>query len=153
MKVVMPVARYHNEAVEALLQTVGHQVSIIPVHQSDYAYWYLFSHLWKAGQPFVLVEHDIVIRPDTIDLLAACPALWCGFVYHEAPGEPVAGLGCTKITPDPRVDLGLVQRLVWQNVDSAVTGLMMGLGLTRHDHHPWLRHLNPTVAAYQDPRP
>jgi hypothetical protein len=148
VKVIMPVAIDCPEAVKALLRSEGHhQITLVPVYYSEYDYWDLFLSLWDEGEPFVLVEHDIVVRPSTIQRLEDCPEPWCGFVYHEAPGEPVAGLGCTKFTPT--FDLPVLEPLVWQNVDSAVSGIMRNHGLVRHDHHPWLRHLNPTVAAYQ----
>lgn len=149
MKVIMPQAIDYPEAVKALLQSAGrHTFTFEPVGHDSHAYWNLFLDLWDEGEPFVIVEHDIVVRPSTIQRLENCPALWCGFVYHEAPGEPVAGLGCTKFVPSFEIKYA-GPPLVWQNVDSAVTGLMTAGGLVRHDHVPWLRHLNPTVAAYQ----
>jgi hypothetical protein len=148
VKVIMPVAIKYPEAQVALLRSRGRNtIDFEHVGHNQYAYWNLFVTLWREGEPFVLVEHDIVVRPSTIQQLEDCPRPWCGFVYHEAPGEPVAGLGCTKFTPG--FDLPVLEPLVWQNVDSAVGGIMRTHGLVRHDHQPWLRHLNPTVAGYQ----
>ena len=65
------------------------------VGESLTAYWDLLSGLWKAGETFVIVEHDIVIHPDTIDDLLDCDAPWCAATYPYLDGM-YPGLGCMK---------------------------------------------------------
>ena len=150
VRVVMPFAIPYGEAIKALLHWAP-DAEVISVAYNDYAYWELFCRLWRDGQPFIIVEHDIVIRKDTIRSLADCEASWCAYVYHQAPGNPVSGLGCTKFVPSGALHYTPPEP-VWQNVDSVVTGAMRKLGWEVHEHGSWLRHLNPRVAAQQESR-
>lgn len=51
------------------------------VLEKSVSYGVLFAGLWDAGEPFVLVEWDIVPWPGAIDRLAACEAGWCSHRY------------------------------------------------------------------------
>lgn len=150
----MPLALAYPEAVKALVRTWP-GASIVGVGDDPRSYWRLFVRLWNDRQPFVLVEHDVVVDRDTIPSLATCPRPWCAFPYHELPGDPVTGLGCTKITPDGSgIDVldPKYGNPVWQNVDSVVGGILTDRYHKVHVHEPWLRHLNPKVAAMQKDR-
>lgn len=139
----MPIAEWYDEAIGAL----PGEAELEEVSGDPFAYWRLIRGLWATGEPFIVVEHDIVIRDDTLAELEACPHRWCAFLYHEAPGEPVSGLGCAKLTPDgsrfPDIEVQ------WGNVDYEVAEQLRARGMTVHEHGPWLRHLNPRVADYQ----
>lgn len=150
MRVVMAVAHPYLEAIEALYRAAP-EAEMVNVSEDPYAYWALVSRLWHTGDPFVLVEHDIVLRPDTIERLSDCVHQWCAFTYLQAPGEPVSGLGCVKFIPT--VPLHLEAGWgdpIWQNVDATVAGLLHAAGWRVHEHKPPLRHLNPKVIALQE---
>jgi hypothetical protein len=148
----MAFADLHQEAITALVRAHPN-AEFIDVGGDPYNYWRLFTHLWDGGRPFILVEHDIVVRPDTVFDLESCGTPWCAYTYHEAPGEPVSGLGCAKFHPSwGPLDLGGMPEPIWQNVDTTVAGLMHQHGWQVHEHGPWLRHLNPRVAAQQESR-
>ena len=153
IRVVMPIAVTYPEAIKALVKWVA-PAELVNVTGDDYAYWDLFLRLWREGKPFIIVEHDIVIRPDTVSDLANCGAPWCAYTYHEEIGEPVTGMGCTKFEPRGRAlhTEDLFHDTIWQNVDTTVAGLLTELGWKVHEHGPWLRHLNPRVAAMQESR-
>jgi hypothetical protein len=53
--------------------------------------------LWSEGESFIVVEHDIVVRADTLEELENCPCEWCSF---GAPylGHVYHGLGCVKFS-------------------------------------------------------
>jgi hypothetical protein len=150
IRVVMPIAVTYPEAIKALVKWVA-PAEIVNVAHDDHAYWELIVRLWRDGKPFIIVEHDIVIRPDTVSELEQCPQPWCAFPYHEEIGDPVTGLGCTKITPGGALHY-MSPEPVWQNVDTTVAGALTELGQTVHEHGPWLRHLNPRVADMQESR-
>lgn len=152
MKVVMPVATIHHEARAALLAATSRPL-FMDVSASAHDYGRLVNWLWAEHTGFILVEHDIVVRPDTIAELQACPELWCGFPYLEARGEPVTGLGCTKFSrklvrsvPPP-----IEPNTIWQNVDANVGPRLRALGFEIHRHMPPVRHLNPRVAQEDQP--
>lgn len=64
------------------------------VKMTDFdSYQLLFLSLWKAGESFIIVEHDVVPSPGSLDRLARCKHQWCGCPY--GPGG--ISLGCTKI--------------------------------------------------------
>lgn len=146
----MAMALPYPEAVAAFVKST-HPGILRFVNNDALDYWRLWKRLWTEGEPFILVEHDIVVTPKVIDDLASCGSPWCAFPYHEEVGEPVTGLGCTKFVPDPGVslDLGGMPDPIWQNVDTTVAGILQAAGWTVHEHGPWLRHLNPKVATMQ----
>jgi hypothetical protein len=72
-------------------------VTEVYVGARDDAYWELLNGLWSKRQSFIVVEHDIVVRANTLVELENCPYEWCSFgapyfggVYH--------GLGCVKFS-------------------------------------------------------
>lgn len=146
----MAMALPYPEAVAAFVKYT-HPGILRFVNNDAHDYWRLWKRLWMEGEPFILVEHDIVVTRWALDDLTACPERWCAFLYHEEVGEPVSGLGCTKFVPDPSVslDLGGLPDPIWQNVDATVAGLLHAAGWQVHEHGPWLRHLNPKVASMQ----
>lgn len=103
--IVVPFIKLHP-ATEAALEPYGDRVQYVEV--SDYgAYWELFSSLWARGDDFIVIEHDIEPRPDTIESFDACPAWWCTapYPYRERPGsawgtenvvEAWGSLGCVR---------------------------------------------------------
>lgn len=48
---------------------------------AEYAYDRLIRRLWSEGQPFVLVEHDILPWPGAVQQLWECDRPWCAFQY------------------------------------------------------------------------
>jgi hypothetical protein len=93
--VILPhVPPLRPEVVQAL---AGWDVAFVDVSGSDEAYWQLLADVWSKGAGFVLIEHDIVVRPGTIDALIACERPWCSY---EVPyvGRLYAGLSCAKFS-------------------------------------------------------
>ncbi len=122
------------------------------------AYGRLVQRLWAEGDGFILVEQDIVVRPDTIASLIRCPFDWCGYPYLETPrSEPVTGLGCTKF------GAGIIRAFrrplewdpvpVWQNVDVHLAGVLAASGFREHRHAPPVRHLRMEPRPRSGPRP
>lgn len=75
-----------------------HELEYRDVGGSDDAYWQLLSDLWAEQQDTIIVEHDIVVRPDTLDELANCPSPWCACRYEYAGMGVWWGMGCVKFT-------------------------------------------------------
>ena len=94
MRVVVPFVHIAPGVAEALDAT-GHPWEAIDVSGSDFNYWTLLSDLWSRKACLILVEHDVIVRPDTLAELEACPRPWCAFTVPYLGGE-YPGLGCVK---------------------------------------------------------
>src|ERR1017187_6850110 len=50
-------------------------------------YWSAFCEWWAAsvasGEDLVVIEHDVVSRPDVIEQFESCDCLWATFPYHN----------------------------------------------------------------------
>ncbi len=78
-RIVVPFTSVHRDT-RAALEPYGPRVKYCDVSEVG-AYWRLFSDLWAAGEDFILIEHDIVVRPGTIDGFDRCPSSWCSCSY------------------------------------------------------------------------
>lgn len=103
----------HPSTLRSILRQ-GYRAELVPMIGVE-AYYELVAELWKAGEDFVIVEHDVEllgghvttargIESVTGELAAfrACPGSWCAHSYEvfagdvaEAYGGPFA-LGCTR---------------------------------------------------------
>lgn len=118
--------------------------------EQEYSYDLLFRQLWNEGQPFILVEHDIIPWPGALGELWTCPEPWCGFPYILY-GEPRSFLGCTKFDPSRLGDCPLSGDLTeWQKIDRIIIkNLLMRERDWKsppkykdHLHSPAVAHLN-----------
>jgi len=103
MRVVVPFTKIADETREAL-DASGYPWEAIDVSDSLTAYWELLSDLWGFQSDLCIVEHDIVVGPDTLKSFDECPNLWCGSPYPYLSGT-YAGLGCTRFRAAFMVDL------------------------------------------------
>lgn len=94
MRVVVPTTDLRPET-EAALDVSGWSWESVDVSSSDEAYYQLLAELWAAGETFAIVEHDIVVGPETLNQLADCYSDWCVAPYPYFVGL-YPGLGCMK---------------------------------------------------------
>lgn len=73
-------ARLRRGTIDALVDQ-SPSCEFVDVSGAQDAYWSLFRDLWRAGEDFMLVEHDILIAPGTVEAFTRCPEPWCA-----APG-------------------------------------------------------------------
>lgn len=78
-RIVVPFTKVHPDT-RRYLETYGDRVEYVEMTTDD-AYWCLFRDLWRAGEDFTLIEHDIVPRPGTVDHFDRCPESWCSCSY------------------------------------------------------------------------
>lgn len=81
----------------AALDATGYDFSLVDVSDSDESYWSLLAGLWRSGESFTIVEHDVIVEEDSIAGLDECPEQWCAFAVRYGSGQHV-GLGCVKFT-------------------------------------------------------
>jgi hypothetical protein len=96
MRIVVPFVKTAPGVLEALSDT-GHGYDAVYVGDSDSAYFDLLYELWSAGDGFIVVEQDVIVRPDTIDALLQCSMPWCMYPIPYL-GSTYPGLGCVKFS-------------------------------------------------------
>ncbi|MBU6427631.1 MAG: hypothetical protein KGR26_01345 [Cyanobacteria bacterium REEB65] len=121
----------------------------------DEAYWGLMSHLWERRQPFIIVEHDVIVRPDTFDELSECSeSPWCAFPIPYLQGQ-YAGMGCVRFgaeimnaVPDALKKVAEMKNdrhepKHWCTVDGFLRVVLHNARMTQHEHLPALGHWRP----------
>lgn len=81
----------------AALDATGYEYYLVDVSDSDESYWSLLAGLWRSGDSFAVVEHDVIVEPGSIAALDECAEPWCAFAVRYGAGHHV-GLGCAKFT-------------------------------------------------------
>ena len=155
MRVVCAFTHIAPGVAEALDAT-GHPWEAVDVSGSDEDYWALLAGLWADGRCFINVEHDVIVRPDTLAELEACPQPWCGFPLPYLGGE-YPGLGCVKFdasiiaaVPDALVQAGRMSNgnhppKHWCTTDHFLQMVVLpaAVGHGKHVHWPALGHWRP----------
>ena len=153
MKVYCPHARILPET-RAALDHSGYEWIAADVTGSDTAYTELLQKLWRVGETFAIVEHDIVPWRGALEQLDECPRDWCSFDYPFG-GSMHAGLGCARFRDSllaaypTAVDDTLGEateihpRGFWCNLDDRLTRALSRFGAAKHVHTPAVGHLHP----------
>jgi hypothetical protein len=94
MRVVVLYTKISAKTVVALNRS-GYEFERVKVSDSNEAYWEVLADLWGYGEDFCIVEHDIVVGPDTLREIYACPEPWCVCSYN-GPGYSGAGVDAPK---------------------------------------------------------
>lgn len=129
------------------------------VNGSDRAYFDLLSQWWSEGRSFIVVEHDVVVNPDSIDEIEACPHDWCAFPYRYMDRERQYGLGCVKFSadliarcPDAMMRVGVMSdpthpKRHWCRIDAWLQGVILpSMGEQLHRHSTPVEHLGTGCA-------
>ncbi len=165
MRVIVPYVTLYPET-RAALEAAGVAAEYGSVAGDDYAYHELLRSMWAQGEGFINIEQDIVVRPDTVDILSSCPEPWCGFAYAITSGYG-SWLGCVKFSTElvsgrPSAFDATVQlrydgtpRRHWARIDTRLKQVLEDQErLTMHVHWPAVGHLNPAQRppVYNCPR-
>lgn len=157
MRVVVPhigAGSPHAGLVRLVLEADGIPVELVEVDPHN-GYVALLIELWRQGETFVLVEHDVIPWPGAIAQLLHCDREWCAFPYRHR-GGPALSLGCTKFAGSltrrlARVALDFERDPMhpwghgrYEAVDGALFKHLQRWGETApHEHGPMVAHLNP----------
>lgn len=140
------------QALEAF--TVGHTVELVDCTGNQTRYHETLERYWADQNDWVNVEHDIVLGPDTIASLEACPWPWCCYVAELACGYTPGALGCVRFShdlmtrmPSAMVDAGKpdtsgVVAKAWHRTDVRLDQILRRAGYVPHIHGR-VTHLNP----------
>jgi hypothetical protein len=113
-------------------------------------YWRLVRQLWDTGEPFIIVEHDVIVGPTTLTDLDTCPQPWCANAVHSVDvgtGQSwVATFGCVRFRPSGAYPLA--DPVDWTELDMATERALLELGWEKHVHWPLLASVNPGLVEY-----
>lgn len=145
MEVYVPSPNSDCPAGSALsVEGVDHHLVVV---FDDLAYGELLSYLWKYGEGFILLEHDVVPFPGAMDKLEECDEDWCVHKYPPAPNKLYYSLGCIKVssklieqTSDAPERFNWTETR-WSNLDSRVYPAIMEKIKSPHVHEPPLAHV------------
>lgn len=154
MRVVVPCVGVPHWEVTLALREWRQWTALERVGHSNRAYFDLLSAMWDRAETFAVVEHDIVVNPDTLDELAACPHDWCALPYPYGRWGLHYGLGCVKFgadliarNPDAMRKVGVMSdanhpRRHWCRLDAFLQGVVLpDAGEVLHKHDTPVGHL------------
>lgn len=106
MRVIVPYSTPCTDRLSLHLAQAANKLALVQdgvgadyIHMpGDGSYFDLLERCWRAGEGFILVEHDIVPWPGAIQQLANCHYGWCTLPYYCSVGWIRDGLGCTKFS-------------------------------------------------------
>jgi len=109
---------------------------------ASFGYDSLFRRLWAEGEPFILVEHDVLPWPGAVQQLWTCDRPWCAFEYLML-GQLKVALGCTKFDPARLGPVPLpAEPRDWRKMDWHVIDTLTTRFECAHLHEPAVSHLN-----------
>lgn len=150
MKVVLPYVEVAPGVRDALKAT-GWTWNEVYVGDTDESYHVLIAQLWEKRRAFIVVEHDVIVREDTFDVLANCDNDWCAFPIPYLTGL-YAGMACVKFSermikalPDALARAAL--RVIpdhpprhWCVLDNGLRTILLEQGFSQCEHFPPLGH-------------
>lgn len=117
MKVIVATPEPVCIAHRALTQeAVEHEERIV---EGDFGYGELITELWEAGDPFVLIEWDIVPWPGAVQEIIDCERPRCVFRYPLTPGRLAIAMGMGKYVPKGAAH-PMWSTLHWRELDGRV---------------------------------
>lgn len=136
LRVVVGYTPHHlaRRTVEAIVAQAPH-AEFVDVSERPDSYYELFARLWADAQDFMLVEHDVVIRPGTVAALDACPEPWCSCAIaaevERRRGEHEAYFQCNRwrrevMLERPDVTDVPMARRHWGTLDAFLLARMRG---------------------------
>lgn len=144
MNVVVPAFRSDCPAILALRKEgVPHQMWQI---DHEYSYSEMFIELWKEGEDFISLEHDVVPWPGALQELWNCGnPRWCSYKYPLAPNVLQPALGCIKVSSLVIEAYPLLWKLwdnrKWNELDGIVCTALEAVTGSTHIHTPPLAHV------------
>jgi hypothetical protein len=103
----------------------------------DYGRW--FAYAWDEGEPFVIVEWDVIPWPGAVPGLLDCSSPWCTHAYPLHRGRLATSFGIGKYIPTgPAPDEW--RQTEWQQLDGQVVPVLRERLGAPHVHEPPVAH-------------
>jgi hypothetical protein len=142
MRVVVPYTNLRPGVVESI-QDQGYTPECLDTSRDVYAYFDAIKSIWEDGESFIVVEHDIVAPPGSLDSMTTCSKPWCALPYETPMGMTLA-LGCTKfemVRDNPKFFESLDRsRCNWSVFDGYIAHGLRQLGYVMDSHPYTARH-------------
>lgn len=128
MKIIVP---YNNDVsdpevhycVKLNLRLLGKEAEWIKMYEPN-SYALLINRLWNEGEPFIILEHDVIVWRGAMEHIWECKNPICGFD---------GTMQCTKIIPSGECPVD--PNTYWMYVDKAILdGFYFGRNITYCDH-------------------
>lgn len=103
------------------------------------SYGRLFTDLWEGGEPFVIVEWDIIPWPGAVQALLDCPKPWCTYRYPLHRGKLAKSFGIGKYCPSGSAPSNWTST-EWRLLDGAVLPVVQFRLGRQHVHEPPVAH-------------
>lgn len=124
------------------------QAELVDVTGDQFGYWREIRTRWQGTGDLVIVEHDIVIGPDTISSLEGCDRDWCSFSYDIFGCKVLtSSLGCTRFSAALQRAVSLDEvaasfadcphcegKGCWWHLDNYLAAFLLGRGFEPHVH-------------------
>jgi hypothetical protein len=107
----------------------------------DRDYSRLLTDLWREGEGFTIVEHDVVPFPGAISALEACEEPWCVHWFPFAPNAIRPALGLVHFSTGLINSIRLGWDCDWWHLDGQVYPMLHLCAGDPHRHHPDVAHL------------
>lgn len=114
----------------------------------DDGYRLLLAELWRAGEPFTLVEHDVVPTRDQLAALEECSRPWCHYGYY--PGHWIPVFGCVRFSRELIAGTQGVwgdESWPWSQLDMKFATYARERGWRAHWHSPHVRHGGTSIVT------
>lgn len=154
MKTIVPYTNLSAATVEALADA-REGFECVYVGDTDTEYFDLLRDVWAWGEDFAIVEHDVVVNPDTLQGFRDCPRLWCSAGYRYLRSSSYHGNGCVRYRrevmqafPDVLEAAGEYSDAVhhkqhYCSLDSAMQRALRSRGVRRCEEHGTVFHPSP----------
>jgi hypothetical protein len=129
----------HTELAAATREAVPEAV-FVEVDPVD-GYRLLLAELWREGEAFTLVEHDVIPTRAQLNALEECEQPWCHYGYFPGHWTPV--FGCVRFSAELIVGTRGVwddATWPWNQLDMKFATAAWPLGWRAHWHSPHVRH-------------
>ena len=147
MRVVVPHTARHPDTIAG----APPGAEWVRVSEDRFAYWRLLCRLWADGEGFMVLEHDVVCRPDVLDQFGTCDEPWCAFPYADMCCAACVEkwrntLGCTRFSAEiiravPDAVSGITPGMRdWHCLCNGLGAALRTAGFTHHWHAPPVRH-------------
>jgi len=133
--IVVPYTRLLDETREAVPEARFVEV------EPEQGYRELLAELWRRGEAFTLVEHDVVPTRAQLAELGACPEPWCHYGYF--PGHWIPVFGCCRFSAELIAGTAGAwgdPSWHWGQLDARFAQHARARGWTPHWHSPHVRH-------------
>lgn len=150
MKVIAP---FTSAAHPLAVRSLPAWVERVDVSREVGSYWQLLDRLWREGETFLVVEHDIEITPEVVEDAKACAERWCVWPYVGPGGKPTdvleASLGCTRFSAQllaehpEALSYEIAERdgiVPWRRLDVRVSDQLSRYHLAPHVHERHVLH-------------